>query len=541
MCTLSLKFFCKKTVNLLILGLFTLSLISCNQSKKTQYEIVLKNGNVNIGNGKQAKIVDIGINADTIAFIGKIDIKNAKTIINVSGLTVAPGFIDMHAHLDPIFKHPNAKSALTQGITTSLGGPDGGGFWPFGSRLDSISNLPLGMNVAYLVGHNRIRNAVMQMDNREPTTEELAQMKKMVTQAMHDGAFGISTGLKYLPGAFSKVDEVIELSKSASEEGGIYTSHLREEGLGLIAGVSEAIQIGEIAKIPIVLTHHKAIGKPVWGLSVKTLAMVDSANALGIDVMIDQYPYNASYTSISVLIPAWARAGGQKEFIKRTENEKLKDSILAGIEFNILNDRGGGDLNRVQLAKTPWDKTLSGKTLKFWAERESLEPNAKNGALLVLKAQITGGGTAIYHAMDEKDIQRIMQHPQTMFGSDGRLTTPDDSGWPHPRWYGTFPRVLGHYVRELKVIDLPTAIKKMTSMPADRLGLNKRGLLKVGNYADITIFNPETIIDKSIYTDPHHFSEGIKYVFVNGVLTISDEVLTENRGGKVLRGKSYKK
>lgn len=538
---LSLKFPSQKSIKLLLFGIIAFLLMSCNQQKKNHYEIALKNGSVNIGDGKPSEILDIGIIADTIAFIGKIDIKNADSIIDVTGLAVTPGFIDMHAHLDPIFKHPDAKSALTQGITTSLGGPDGGGFWPFGSRLDSISKLPLGMNVAYLVGHNQVRKAVMQMDNRAPSSEELALMKTMVAQAMQDGAFGISTGLKYLPGAFSKVDEVIELSKSASEKGGIYTSHLREEGLGLIEGVSEAIQIGEKANIPIVLTHHKAIGKPVWGLSVKTLAMVDSARALGIDVMIDQYPYNASYTSISVLIPAWARGGGQKEFIKRTENKKLKDSILAGIEFNILNDRGGGDLNRVQLAKTPWDATLSGKTLKFWAEREKLEPNAKNGALLVLKAQLTGGGTAIYHAMDEKDIQRIMRHPQTMFGSDGRLTTPNDSGWPHPRWYGTFPRVLGHYVREMKVLDLPTAIKKMTSMPADRLGLTKRGRIKLGNYADITIFDPETVIDKSIYTDPHHYSEGIKYVFVNGVLTISDATLTENRGGKVLRGMGYAK
>lgn len=529
------KFLSRKSRKIMLFGVIALLLISCNQKQKIRYDIVIKNGNVNIGDGEASQRMDIGINADTIAFIGEIDIKNADSVIDVSDLTVAPGFIDMHAHLDPIFKHPDAKSALTQGITTSLGNPDGGGFWPFGSRMDSIAELPLGMNVAYLVGHNQIRKAVMQMDNRAPTAEELSQMKAMVSKAMDNGAFGISTGLKYLPGAFSNIDEVIALSKSASEKGGIYTSHLREEGLGLLEGVSEAIQIGEKAKIPIVLTHHKAIGKPVWGYSTKTLAMVDSARALGIDVMIDQYPYNASYTSISVLIPAWARGGGQKEFIKRTENKKLKDSILAGIDFNILNDRGGGDLNRVQLAKTPWDSTLSGKTLKFWAERENMEPNAKNGALLVLKAQLTGGGTAIYHAMDEKDIARIMQHPQTMIGSDGRLTAPDDGGWPHPRWYGTFPRVLGRYVREQNVLDLPTAIKKMTSLSADRLGLSKRGRLQVGHYADITVFDPETIIDKATYTDPHHYSEGVNYVFVNGVLTIDNGDLTENRGGKLLR------
>lgn len=514
--------------------------ISCNKQSSQKYEIVLKGGKVNTGDGQKSIIQDVGINADTIAFIGKINKNQAKKIIDVKDLVVAPGFIDMHAHLDPIFKYPDAKSHVTQGVTLALGGPDGGGFLPFGKYLDSLQREKLGMNVAYLVGHNRIRKKVMGMDNREPTTKELESMVEIVYQAMYEGAFGISTGLKYLPGAFSKVDEVIALSKPAGALGGIYTSHLREEGLGLIEGVQEAIEIGKEAHIPVVLTHHKVIGKPMWGSSVKTLKMIDSARAKGIDVMADQYPYDASYTSISVLIPAWSRGGGQKEFIKRTKNSKLKDSILRGIEFNILNDRGGGDLDRVQLAKTPWDSTLSGKTLKFWALREGLKPTAKNGAKLVLRAQISGGGTAIYHAMNEEDIKRIMAYPYTMFGSDGRLTAPGDS-WPHPRWYGTFPRILGHYVREEKVIDLPTAIKKMTSMPADRLNLKKRGRLKVGNYADITVFNPNTIIDKATYLKPHQYSEGIQYVFVNGVLTIDNGTFTKNRGGKVLRGPSFKK
>lgn len=522
------------------LAMISLMLLnSCQKSNYQKFDIVLKGGKVNLGDGQNSVIQDIGINADTIAFIGKINDSQAIKLINVKDLVVAPGFIDMHVHLDPIFKYPDAKSLVTQGVTLALGGPDGGGFLPFGKYLDSLQREKLGMNVAYLVGHNRIRKKVMGMDNRAPTASELKEMVRIVKQAMYEGAFGISTGLKYLPGAFSKIDEVIALSRPVGRMGGIYTSHLREEGLGLIDGVKEAIEIGAKADIPIVLTHHKVIGKPMWGTSIKTLKMMDSARALGIDVMADQYPYDASYTSISVLIPAWSRASGQKEFIKRTKNKKLKDSILKGIEFNILNDRGGGDLDRIQLAKTPWDSTLSGKTLKFWALREGLKPNAKNGAKLVLRAQISGGGSAIYHAMDEKDIKRIMAYPYTMFGSDGRLTAPGNS-WPHPRWYGTFPRILGHYVREEKVIDLPTAIKKMTSMPADRLNLKKRGRLKVGNYADITIFNPNTIIDKATYLKPHQYSVGIEYVFVNGVLTIDKGIFTHNRGGKVLRGPAYK-
>ena len=521
-------------LRIIVLSIIIGVVFSCKKPTIQHYQIVLKGGTVHLDEGELSIITDIGINADTIAFIGIIDKKNADKVIDVKGLVVSPGFIDMHTHLEPIFKYPDAKSHITQGVTLALGGPDGGGFWPFGSYLDSLSKQKLGMNVAYLVGHNRIRNKVMGMDDRDPTPAELIEMKNMVEQAMKEGAFGISTGLKYLPGAFSTIDEVIELSKSASKYNGIYTSHLREEGLGLIDGVSEAITIGKEASIPIVLTHHKAIGQPMWGSSTITLAMVDSARAKGIDVMLDQYPYTASYTGLSILIPAWAREGGQEKFIKRAKKEKLKDSILKGIEFNILNDRGGGDLKRIQLAKTPWNPDLSGKTLKYWAVQEGLEPSAKNGAKLVLKAQVAGGGTAIYHAMDEKDVQRILKHPFTMIGSDGRLTEPDNS-WPHPRWYGTFPRILGYYVRELNIIDLPTAIKKMTSLPADRLGLKKRGRLKVGNYADITVFDPNTIIDKATFLKPHQYSIGIKYVFVNGILTIDNGVFLKSGGGRVLR------
>ena len=520
-----------------ILLLFIAACSSNDQPAKV--DILISGGAIFTGNDTKLVQLELGITQNTIVYLGKEFLGEADKVIDATGLTVAPGFIDMHTHLDPLMQIPDAKSHLMQGVTTALGGPDGGGPWPFESYLDSLDQMSLGMNVAYLIGHNKVRNAVMNMDNRAPSADELEVMKSHIQNAMDAGAFGISTGLKYLPGAFSDVGEVIELSKVAAASDGIYTSHLREEGLGLIEGVREAIVIGREAEIPIVLTHHKAIGMPVWGKSKVTLAMVDSARDLGIDVMTDQYPYTASYTSISVLIPAWARAGGQDEFIKRTEDPILKDSILAGIEFNILNDRGGGDLRRVQLAKTPWYETLSGKTLHEWAEREGMEPDEKTGALLVMRAQLTGGGTAIYHAMDEQDVERIMQHPMTMIGSDGRLTNLKE-GWPHPRWYGTFPRVLGTYVREKGVLDLPTALRKMTVMPADRLGLSDRGRLKVGNIADITIFDANTIADNSKFTDPHHYPTGVKCVLVNGVIAIEDGELKDNRGGQLLRKTAYK-
>lgn len=516
--------------------LFSILLINaCSSSDQPQeVDILITGGSVFTGESNEMAPLELGITQNTITYVGSKFGGKAGKVIDAKGLVVSPGFIDMHTHLEPLMQIPDAKSHLLQGSTTALGGPDGGGFWPFVDYMDSVDNLKLGMNVAYLVGHNKIRESVMNMDNRAPSEEELQQMKALVDKAMDAGAFGISTGLKYLPGAFSNVDEVIALSKMASAKGGIYTSHLREEGLGLIEGVQEAIIIGRDANIPIVLTHHKAIGKPVWGKSKVTLAMVDSARNLGIDVMMDQYPYTASYTGISVLIPAWARAGGQEEFIRRTEDQMLKDSILGGIEFNLLNDRGGGDLRRVQLAKTPWDESLSGKTLQDWAQQEGLESNAVNGARLVLQAQISGGGTAIYHAMDEGDVERIMQHPMTMIGSDGRLTNMN-VGWPHPRWYGTFPRVLGTYVREKGVLDLPTALHKMTTMPADRIGLTNRGRLQVGKVADITIFNAETIQDNSQFTDPHHYPTGVEYVLINGQITIENGVLNNTRAGELLR------
>jgi len=389
------------------------------------------------------------------------------------------------------------------------------------------------MNVGFLVGHNSIRSQVMNLDNRKPTDEELEEMKALVAKAMEEGAFGISTGLKYLPGSFSEVSEVIELSKEASKRGGIYTSHLRDEGLEVLASVSEALTISEKATIPVVLTHHKVIGKPMWGMSNKTLAMVDQARAKGLDIMMDQYPYNASYTGISVLIPSWARAGGNKEFIQRLDNPKLRDSIKNGIIFNILNDRGGDDLDRIQFAKVSWMPELEGKTLKFWTELRGLQPTLENGADLVIEAQIKGGASCIFHAMDEKDVVNIMKHPQTMIASDGRLVKLGD-GHPHPRWYGTFPRVLGEYVRERSVLTLQEAIHKMTLLPANVMGLEDRGHIVEGKKADLTIFDPKTVIDKATFETPHQYSEGILYVLINGKLAVEEGVFYPIKSGEVL-------
>ena len=515
--------------HILIIVLF---IFSC--ASNTNYDTIISQGEVYDGSGSDSNITDIGIIDSNIVKIGDLSSSNAKQIINAKGLVVSPGFIDVHAHLDPILKLSNCESHLKQGVTTSLGGPDGSSPWPLGKFLDTLNQIGIGMNVGYLIGHNTVRKNVMSLDNRAPSDDEIIMMQSQISTAMDEGAFGISTGLKYLPGNFSEIEEIITLSKEASKKGGIYTSHLRDEGLEVIASVKEAINISKHADIPVILTHHKVIGKPMWGKSYQTLALVDSARVAGLKIFMDQYPYEASYTGISVLIPSWARAGGNKEFLKRTKNPSLRDSIKKGIVFNILNDRGGNDLDRVQFAKVKWMPELEGKTLKYWAEIKGLKPTIENGAELVIEAQLNGGASCVFFAMDNKDVENIMKHPLTMIASDGRLVKLGD-GHPHPRWYGTFPRVLGYYVREKGTLSLSEAIYKMTSLPAKTIGLKDRGILKEGMKADITIFNSDRIIDKATFEKPHQYPEGIYYVMVNGKLAIDNKKFTSIKAGEVLR------
>jgi len=527
-----------KVVFLLIIYL----LLACSTSNKTSttYDLLIRNASIQTGDGSDPYISDVAITANTIERIGENLPGIAAKEIDAIGLTISPGFIDVHAHLEPLTIFPTAESHIRMGVTTALGGPDGGGPLPLGEYLDSLQAMGIGLNVGYLVGHNTVRNHIMGLEDRSPSPTELNEMKSLVEKSMLEGAFGISTGLKYLPGAFAKFQEIVELSRSVSAHGGIYTSHLREEGLGLIEAVAEAIQISEDASIPVVLTHHKAIGQPMWGKSKQTLQMVTEARGKGLDVMVDQYPYTASYTSISVLIPPWSMVGGRYDaFAKRCEDPVLRDSIKAGIKYNIINDRGGGDLNRIQIAKFNWKPQYEGKTLFDWAIDEGLEPTPDNGAELVIQAQLHRGASCIYHAMNEEDVERIMKFPYTMIASDGRLTE-FQKGFPHPRAYGTFPRVLGHYVREKALISLEEAIRKMTSLPAQRLGLKDRGLLKVGMKADITIFNPDVIVDKATFTQPHQYPLGIHYVIVNGKIALEGELFHDTQSGMVLRGPAFK-
>ncbi|MGH7505880.1 MAG: N-acyl-D-amino-acid deacylase family protein, partial [Longimicrobiales bacterium] len=333
--------------------LSALLVLACGNAQPQRYDLLIAGGSVVDGTGAPGFFADVAIDDGRIVGVSREPLPRdaAERVIDAAGMVVAPGFIDLHAHLDPLLEMPDAESHVRQGVTLALGGPDGSSPLPLAPYLDSAANSGLGMNVAFLVGHNSIRRDVMGRENRAPTAAELERMQALVAQGMDDGAFGLSTGLKYTPGAFSETEEVIALARAAAERGGIYTSHLRDEGLHLLDGVAEAIRIGREAGIPVVLTHHKVVGQPMWGSSQRTLAMIDSARAAGIDVMADQYPYTATYTGISILVPAWALANGDSAFLRRVADPALRDSIVAGIIWNIENDRGGADLARVQLAR----------------------------------------------------------------------------------------------------------------------------------------------------------------------------------------------
>jgi N-acyl-D-amino-acid deacylase len=508
---------------------------------QTDFDLVIGGGTVYDGTGGPAIRADVGIKDGRIVRLGSLADASSQRRINATGLAVAPGFIDMHAHIDPILRLPGGESSVRQGITTALGGPDGGGPWPFGEHLAELEKTQLGLNVAFLVGHNNVRKAVLGLFNRPPTSPKLAEMEQHVEQAMKEGAFGLSTGLKYLPGTFAKTDEIIALAKVAARHGGIYTSHLRDEGSQLIPAVEEAIEIGRVAGLPVVLTHHKVIGKPSWGSSVKTLAIVDAARASGQNVVMDQYPYTASATGISIIIPSWALAGGASDFKQRVANPEELIRLKAEIAHLIRTDRGAGDIGRIQFASVKWKSDLVGRTLRDWCVERGMEPTPENGADLVIEAQLNGGVSCIFHAIDEEDVERIMRHPMTMIASDGRLSEPSDTDQPHPRCYGTFPRVLGLYVREKKILTLEDAIRKMTQQPARTLGIKDRGEVKEGFAADLVVFDPATVRDTATFTAPHQYPVGIPYVLVNGAVIVDNGKFTQERSGKVLRGPAYQR
>jgi N-acyl-D-amino-acid deacylase len=501
------------------------------------YDLVLRNGRIIDGTGSPWYRGDVAIRGDTIARIApRIDAPATRTV-DAAGKTVAPGFIDIHTHARRgIFDVPTADNYVRQGVTTLVEGPDGSSPVPLRPFLERVAATQVTPNFASFVGQGSIRDQVMGPVDRRATAAELDQMRTLVRQGMEDGAFGLSSGLFYVPGTFTPTAEVIELAKVAGSLGGIYISHMRDEASHVLDSVRETIEIGEQGNVPTQVTHHKIIGSKNWGRSTDTLRLVDEARRRGVDATIDQYPYTASSTSVqAALLPAWALEGGRDSVLKRIGTSSTRSEIRAEIVRLIREERGGGDPQNVQLARCDWDQSLAGKRLGDVTKGRGLEPTVENAADTVLWIVEKGGCQGIFHAISEDDLQRILKHPATMIGSDGEIPIFGVAS-PHPRSYGTFVRVLGRYVRDLKTITLEDAVHKMSAFPAQRLGLSNRGVLRDGLKADIVVFDPNAIRDTATFEQPHQYAEGVALVIVNGLVVFEDGKMTSARPGKVLYG-----
>ena len=534
-------------MRMLIISLMSMFVLGCSDRSPTDVEplsVILAGGSVYSGADSQPVITDIGITGNTISVIGDLSGHDADLRVDVTGLAVAPGFIDIHSHAvrdepdEGIFRWPDAENLIRQGVTTVVGGPDGGSPLPVSDTLAAIEASPASVNFATLVGHGSVRSLIIGEDDRPPTEEELQRMRAEVATAMQAGAFGLSSGLIYPPGRFATTEEVIELAKVAAEYGGVYISHMRQEGLDLLKSVAETIRIGEEGGLPTQLTHHKVVGAPMWGKSVDTLAMVDAAIERGVDVSIDQYPYTASSTNLTILFPGWSLDGGREALLERLADPEQRHKAQQQIVYRIETDRGGNDPANVALANCPHDTSLNGLNLSQVLRQQERDVTMENAADLLMELVEAGNCSAVFHAINEEDVRRIMQHPVTMVSSDGGIEAPTERV-PHPRNYGTFARVLGHYVRGQGVLPLHTAIHKMSRLPAERIGLGDRGRIEVGAIADILVFDPDTVIDNATFEDPHQYASGAHHVFVSGEAVLLDETMTGARPGQVLRSTDY--
>lgn len=508
---------------------------------RPSYDLLIRGGRVIDGTGSPWVRADVAVRGDTIAAVGyKLDAPAAR-VIDAAGMIVSPGFIDIHTHARRgIFDVPTADNYTRQGVTTIYEGPDGSSPLPISTFLARVAATRISPNFGTFVGQGSAREAVIGDVDRKATPAEIEKMREIVRQGMLDGAVGLSTGLFYVPGIFTPTREVIELAKVAGAMGGIHVSHMRNEATGVLDSVRETIAIGEQGGLPTQVTHHKIIGASNWGKSVDTLRLVNEARARGVDVTIDQYPYTASATSIDVLLPPWALEGGQADTVKRLTDPALRAKIKAVVVENIKFDRGGGDPKNISISLCAWDPSLAGKDLAAITRGRGLEPTIENAAETAMFIVERGGASGIFHAIDENDLERILACPWTMIASDGEVPIFGKAS-PHPRSYGTFARVLAVYSREKGLLTLEEAVRKMTSLPAWRLGLRDRGILRPGMKADITIFDPARVRDRATYENPHQYAEGFAQVIVNGQVIFENGAMTAARSGRILYGPAYTK
>ena len=485
-------------------------------------DLLIRNGKIIDGTGNSWYHGDVAVKDGKIIKIGYIADIQAKKSIDAKGLIVAPGFIDVHGHIEGgIINTPTANNYIFDGVTTVITGNCGGSADNIADFFLEINKTKPSINVATLFGHNTVRSQVMKRDNRTPTAAEQKQMESLVEQAMKQGAVGLSTGLIYIPGTFAKTEEVSALARSAAKYKGVYASHIRNEENSAVDAVNEAINIGKEANIPVQISHFKIGGKTNWGKSDITLGLVKQAREEGWDVTIDQYPYTASSTNLGIRLPDWAFAGGNDSLKIKLNNPTIRAQIKKEMLAQLASYKFP-NYSYAVVANYPSDTSLNGKNISEINKFLGRKAKAKFEAETIMDMVEKGGAQMVYNSMNEVDVINIMKYPFSMFGADAGVPVPG-RGMPHPRGYGTNARVLGKYVRDEKVITMEDAIRRMSSLAAQKFGLSDRGLLLPNYAADIVIFSEAEVNDKATFQKPHAYSTGFKYVLVNGELVVENE------------------
>lgn len=504
------------------------------ETQNSTYDLIITNARIIDGTGNPWFRADVAIKDGRIARIGKIVPAQANATIDAKNRILAPGFIDVHTHVESLFSLPAAENFVRMGVTTLITGNCGTSATDVAEFLGRVKSRPTAVNVATLVGHGSVRRKVMKLEDRAPTADELKQMEMIIDQAMIDGAVGLSTGLIYVPGTFAKTEEIVALARIVARHGGIYATHMRSEGEKVEDAIRESIQIGEQAGLPVEISHFKISSKKLWGQSPTTLGLVRDARARGLLVTVDQYAYTASSTSLDSRLPTWLREGGLDEAKKRLADKTTRARVVKEMK-DTLKRSGFKDYSYAIVASYETDKSFNGKSISEITKQVRGKKDINSQIEQILAIYEAGGAGMIYHGMSEDDVQRIMREPFTMIASDSGVRQIDESV-PHPRGYGNNARVLARYVRDLKLISLEDAIRKMTSLPAQTFGFRDRGMLREGLAADLVIFDENRISDQATFVAPHQFPTGIDYVMVNGEVVFANGSMTGLRPGIAVRG-----